>query len=79
MTPGTDAIIVGDKTLDEYLPQEIFRMVVKSPLVVTGALELYDIKINVYSGGFTGQAGAMRHGIPRALLVAGDDFRAILN
>ena len=55
MTPGTDAIIVGDKTLDEYLPQEILRMVVKSPLVVTGTLESYDIKINVYGDGLIGQ------------------------
>ena len=78
MTPGTGKITVGDKTLDEYLPQEILRMVVKSPLVVTGTLESYDIKINVYGGGLTGQAGAMRHGIARALLEAGDDFRATL-
>ena len=75
MTPGTGKITVGDKTLDEYLPQEILRMVVKSPLVVTGTLESYDIKINVYGGGLTGQAGAMRHGIARALLQASDDYR----
>ena len=78
MTPGTGKITVGDKTLDEYLPQEILRMVVKSPLVDTGTLESYEIKINVYGCGLTGQAGAMRHGIARALLEAGDDFRATL-
>jgi len=79
MTPGTDVITVGDKILDEYLPQEILRMDVKSPLVVTRIIESYSIKNNVYSGGLTGQAGAMRHGIARALLEAGNDFRAILN
>ena len=55
MTPGTGIIIVGDKTLDEYLPQEILRMVVKSHLVVTGTLESYDIKIDVYDNGLIGQ------------------------
>ena len=78
MTPGTGKIVVGEKTLEQYLPQEILRMVVKSPLVVTNTLEQYDIKINVYGGGLTGQAGAMRHGIARALLEAGDDYRAVL-
>ena len=78
MTPGTGVITVGDKTLEEYLPQEILRMVVKSPLVVTNTEDQYDIKINVYGGGLTGQAVAMRHGIARALLEAGDDFRPVL-
>ena len=63
MTPGTGKIMVGEKTLEEYLPQEILRMVVKSPLVETGTDGQYDIFINVYGGGMTGQAGAMRHGI----------------
>ncbi|MBR0461881.1 MAG: 30S ribosomal protein S9 [Erysipelotrichaceae bacterium] len=78
MTPGTGKITVGEKSLEEYLPQEILRMVVKSPLVVTNTEDQYDIKINVYGGGLTGQAGAMRHGIARALLEAGDDFRPVL-
>ena len=78
MTPGTGVITVGEKTLDEYLPQEILRMVVKSPLVITNTEGQYDIKINVYGGGLTGQAGAMRHAIARALLEAGDDFRPVL-
>ena len=78
MVPGTGKIMVGEKTLDQYLPQEILRMVVKSPLVVTGTLDSYDITINVYGGGLTGQAGAMRHGIARALLEVSDEFRPIL-
>ena len=78
MTPGTGKIMVGEKTLEEYLPQEILRMVVKSPLVETGTDGQYDIFINVYGGGLTGQAGAMRHGISRALLEVGEDFRAVL-
>lgn len=78
MTPGTGKIMVGEKTLEEYLPQEILRMVVKSPLVETGTEGQYDIYINVYGGGTTGQAGAMRHGIARALLEIGEDFRPVL-
>ena len=78
MTPGTGKITVGEKTLEEYLPQEILRMVVKSPLVETGTDGQYDIYINVYGGGMTGQAGAMRHGIARALLEIGEDFRPVL-
>ena len=78
MTPGTGKIMVGEKTLEEYLPQEILRLVVKSPLVETGTDGQYDIFINVYGGGMTGQAGAMRHGISRALLEVGEDFRPVL-
>ncbi len=78
MTPGTGKIMVGEKTLEEYLPQEILRMVVKSPLVETGTEGQYDIFINVYGGGLTGQAGAMRHGISRALLEVGEDLRPVL-
>ena len=78
MTPGTGKITVNEKTLEEYLPQETLRMVVKSPLVETGTEGQYDIFINVYGGGLTGQAGAMRHGISRALLEVGEDFRPVL-
>ena len=78
MTPGTGKIMVGEKTLEEYLPQEILRMVVKSPLVETGTEGQYDILINVFGGGLTGQAGAIRHGIARALLEVGEDFRPVL-
>ena len=78
MTPGTGKIMVGEKTLEEYLPQEILRMVVKSPLVETGTEGQYDILVNVFGGGLTGQAGAIRHGIARALLEVGEDFRPVL-
>lgn len=78
MTPGTGNIMVGEKTLEQYLPQEILRMVVKSPLVLTGTEGSYDIYINVCGGGSTGQAGAMRLGIARALLEVGEDLRPAL-
>lgn len=78
MTAGTGVITVNGKTLDQYLPQEVLRMVVKSPLVITNTEGQFDVNINVYGGGLTGQAGAMRHGIARALLEVGEDYRPIL-
>ena len=78
LTPGTGNIMVGEKTLEQYLPQEILRMVVKSPLVLTNTDGQYDVYINVYGGGLTRQAGAMRHGIARALLEVGEDYRPVL-
>ena len=78
MTPGTGKITVGKKTLEEYLPQEILQMVVKSPLVTTNTVDQFDIYVNVYGGGYTGQAGAMRHGRARALLKASDYYRPAL-
>lgn len=78
MTPGKGNIVVNGKTLEEFLPLETLRMVVKSPLEITDTLNSFDIKINVKGGGYTGQAGAMRHGIARALLQASADYRPAL-
>ena len=78
MTPGTGVVTVNGRTLEEYLPQATLRMVVNSPLVLTETKEQFDIKINVAGGGYTGQAGARRHGIARALLEASADYRPAL-
>lgn len=78
MTPGTGIITVNGKTLEEYLPQATLRMIVNSPLAVTETAGQFDIKINVNGGGYTGQAGAMRHGIARALVEASADYRPAL-
>ena len=78
MTPGTGTITVNGKPLEEYLPQATLRMIVNSPLVTTETQGQFDIKINVVGGGFAGQAGALRHGIARALLEASEDYRAVL-
>ncbi len=78
MTPGTGNIVVNGKPLEDYLPLATLIMEVKSPLVLTETTEQFDIKINVYGGGFTGQAGAMRHGVSRALLEASADYRPAL-
>lgn len=78
LTPGTGIISVNDKTLDEYLPLETLRMVVRSPLQLTETLTAFDVKINVQGGGYTGQSGAMRHGITRALMEVSADYRPAL-
>ena len=78
MTPGTGVITVNGRTLEDYLPQATLRMEVNAPLVLTETKGQFDIKINVYGGGYTGQAGAMRHAISRALLEASADFRPAL-
>ena len=78
LTPGTGIISVNDKTLDEYLPLETLRMIVRSPLVLTESLATFDVKINVQGGGYTGQSGAMRHGITRALMEVSPEYRPAL-
>ena len=75
LTPGTGKIEVNGKTLEEYLPLETLRMLVKSPLVLCEVEGQFDIKINVNGGGYTGQSGAMRHAITRALMEASADYR----
>ena len=78
LRPGTGNIVVNGRSLDEYLPMETLRMVVKSPLELTNTLDQFDVLINVHGGGYTGQAGAIRHGIARALLQVDADYRPTL-
>ncbi len=68
MKKGAGKIVVNGKPLDDYFARETGRMVVRQPLELTGNLESFDIKVNVHGGGETGQAGAVRHGITRALI-----------
>lgn len=78
LTQGTGVITVNGVSLDDYLPTEFGRMVVRAPFEITETEGTFDASINVYGGGYTGQAGAMRHGISRALLQAGGDYRPTL-
>ena len=66
--PGQGKIVVNGKTLDDYFGRETGRMVVRQPLVLTDHLQTFDIKVNVDGGGESGQAGAVRHGLTRALI-----------
>jgi len=68
MQKGSGQIVVNGKPVDEYFSRETSRMVIRQPLVLTENLESFDIKVNVIGGGETGQAGAVRHGITRALI-----------
>ncbi|WP_035277206.1 30S ribosomal protein S9 [Desulforegula conservatrix] len=75
---GSGNIVVNGKPADEYFTVDTARTAVKSPLVLTDTLASYDVMATVSGGGISGQAGALRHGIARALMVANPDFRAVL-
>ncbi|MEG1529683.1 MAG: 30S ribosomal protein S9 [Clostridia bacterium] len=76
---GEGAITINDRTLEEYFPLDTMKLIVNQPLVATATADKFDVFVNVKGGGMTGQAGAIRHGISRALCVADTDaYRAIL-
>jgi small subunit ribosomal protein S9 len=68
MKPGKGQIVVNDKPIDQYFGRETGRMVVRQPLALTNHLTTFDVKVNVDGGGESGQAGAVRHGLTRALI-----------
>ena len=76
--PGSGNITINGRSIDEYFGLETLKVVVRQPLVATETLEKFDVLVNVHGGGFTGQAGAIRHGIARALLKADAEFRPTL-
>jgi small subunit ribosomal protein S9 len=78
LVPGTGKIVVNKRDLDEYLKYETLRVIVREPLLITDTLGQYDALVNVKGGGYTGQAGAIRHGISRALLQVDNELRPIL-
>ncbi|MEH6941164.1 30S ribosomal protein S9 [Bacillus sp. JJ722] len=78
LVPGTGRIVLNDREINEYFPFETLILVVKQPLEATETTGSYDVLVNVSGGGFTGQAGAVRHGIARALLQADPAFRPAL-
>lgn len=75
LRPGKGTITVNDKALNEYFPTEILRMMVRQPLQLTDTENKFDILINVCGGGMSGQAGAARHGIAKALVVYNKELR----
>ena len=78
MKPGVGQIIVNGKPMDEYFQRETLSMVAKQPLRVVDSVDKYDIRVRVNGGGLAAQAGALRHGISRALLKADPETRAAL-
>ncbi|PPE75900.1 30S ribosomal protein S9 [Solimonas fluminis] len=78
LKPGSGAITINSKTVEEYFGRETSRMLVRQPLELVDALTRFDIKVTVVGGGPSGQAGAVRHGITRALMQYDESFRPAL-
>ncbi|WP_409022038.1 30S ribosomal protein S9 [Dellaglioa sp. P0083] len=78
LVPGTGKITINNKAIEDYIPFANLREVVLQPFNATETLGSYDVLVNANGGGFSGQAGAVRHGIARALLTVDPDFRAAL-
>ena len=78
LVPGTGKITINKRDIDDYFGLETLKVVVRQPVDATKTLGKFDVLINVNGGGFTGQAGAIRHGIARALLEVDDEFRPVL-
>ncbi|MCR5778763.1 MAG: 30S ribosomal protein S9 [Lachnospiraceae bacterium] len=78
LVPGNGEIKINKKSIDEYFGLETLKMIVRQPLVATQTEGRFDVLVNVYGGGYTGQAGAIRHGISRALLEVDAEYRPVL-
>jgi small subunit ribosomal protein S9 len=78
LVPGDGKVIINGREMVEYIPFAALREVVNQPLVATETLGSYDVLVNVKGGGYTGQAGAIRHGIARALLQVDPEYRPAL-
>ena len=79
MKPGTGGIVVNGKAIDEFFTRETGRMIVRQPLELTQHMATFDIKVNVHGGGESGQAGAVRHGITRALVEYDATLKPVLS
>lgn len=78
LLPGNGKITINNKDIEDYFAFDTLKVIAKSPLEITDNLDKFDVFVNVNGGGYTGQAGAIRHGIARALLQADDEFRPTL-
>ncbi len=79
LLPGTGNITINGRTIDEYFGLETLKVIVRQPLTALSLINKYDVVVNVTGGGFTGQAGAIRHGIARALLeINEEEYRPVL-
>ena len=78
LVPGTGKITINKRDIDEYFGLETLKVIVRQPFVATETADKFDVLVNVKGGGYTGQAGAVRHGIARALLQVDADYRPTL-
>jgi len=75
MMPGSGKVTINDKTMDQYFGRDVLKMIIRQPFEVTGTVDKFDVLVNVLGGGNSGQAGAIRHGISKALLEVDADSR----
>lgn len=78
LLPGKGSITVNERDIDTYFPRETLRMIIRQPLQLTGTTGKYDVVASVNGGGLSGQAGALRHGIARALVASDNDMKTKL-
>ena len=78
LMPGKGNITINKRDIDDYFGLETLKVIVRQPFAVTDTIDKFDVLVNVHGGGYTGQAGAIRHGISRALLQADADYRPVL-
>lgn len=78
LVPGEGKVVINKRDMDTYFGLETLKIIVNQPLVLTGTKDKYDVLVNVHGGGFTGQAGAIRHGISRALIKSDESLRGTL-
>ena len=78
LVPGEGKIIVNDRAIDDYFGLETLKVIIRQPLVLTETLSKFDVLCKVVGGGLSGQAGAIRHGIARALVKADEEFKPAL-
>jgi len=78
LVPGNGKITINKRDIDDYFGLETLKLIIRQPLELTSTGGSYDVKVNVFGGGYTGQAGAIRHGISRALLQADVELRGAL-
>jgi small subunit ribosomal protein S9 len=78
LVPGTGKVTINKRDMESYFGLDTLKLIVRQPLAITETADKFDVLVNVKGGGFTGQAGAIRHGISRALLHADADYRPVL-
>ncbi|MCC8142193.1 MAG: 30S ribosomal protein S9 [Lachnospiraceae bacterium] len=78
LKPGTGKVTINKRDMDDYFGYETLKIIVRQPFVATDTTDKFDVMVNVKGGGYTGQAGAIRHGIARALLTVDPDYRPAL-
>jgi small subunit ribosomal protein S9 len=78
LVPGEGKVTINKRDIDNYFGLETLKLIARQPLTLTGTVDKYDVIVNVHGGGFTGQAGAIRHGITRALVKADAELKPVL-